>query len=486
VKPGLPVSRSTALLAASCFGVFCATAEAQSVMDPAQAFEQENYLEVIRLLSAREPDPAALRILALSYFHEGDFDQARPQLERALETAPTDLELNVALLDVLLADRNYGRAGQIADRLQQLGAGEAAAFGYARIALANGERARAIDLLRSLVNEAEAPYASRAADILIEVLYEEHEYGEAYEVAQTALQREPESPFVYRFARIRPDPTASSQFSADLAYRLVYDDNLTFPDDPFGSGKEDFGHVLTADLLYQRPFGKTWHFYAQGHALQSFYNDLDEFNQTRLTGSVGIGQQGERLGWLVPLEVDHDRVDGDAYRTSAAALPGVNLQIGRGYATHVFVRLQSDDYQDSSFAEEDRSGSVTGAGAVLLGQLSPRLQLRTYVEFNRYDTDGVYWERDELVGFLFGEFEITSRWMVGLAMRYSDEDYDNARPAFAERQQDESTEFYLVLTHRFSNHWRWRGQVSHIDHKSNIPIFDYERNVYSFSVAWEF
>jgi hypothetical protein len=123
---------------------------------------------------------------------------------------------------------------------------------------------------------------------------------------------------------------------------------------------------------------------------------------------------------------------------------------------------------------------------VLLGQLSPRLQLRTYVEFNRYDTDGVYWERDELVGFLFGEFEITSRWMVGLAMRYSDEDYDNARPAFAERRQDESTEFYLVLTHRFSNHWRWRGQVSHIDHKSNIPIFDYERNVYSFSVAWEF
>jgi tetratricopeptide (TPR) repeat protein len=438
------------------------------------------------LLEPQQASPDARRILALAYFHKPDFDLARPALEKALSASPDDVELNGALLEVLLADRDYAGAAAVAARLGELGADDPAAFGTARIRLAEGERETAIDLLQGLVQTADPVLATRAADVLIETLYQEHRYDQAYEVAQTAMQRDPESPLAYRFAQTQPDPVTGALFSVDLAYRFEYDDNVTFPDEVFASGEEDFRHVLMGDLLYRHPLGNGWLLYAQGHALQSFHNDFDEFDRTRLTGSVGVGFQGQRFGWRLPLRVEHDRLDGDSWRTTVAALPGLSMHFAQGFLGQLYGRVQSDDYEDVLLLQEDRSGDVTGAGVLLAGNVTPRLQVRSYLEFNRYDTDGLYWERDEIVAFVYGEFEFSSNWVAGLAFRYQDEDYDNARPVFAERQQVESKELYLNLTHRFAENWWWRGQISLIDHTSNIPVFDYDRNVYSFSIVWGF
>lgn len=454
--------------------------------EAAEAYQEEDWRFVIELLEPEHAEPGARRLLALAYYHVQDYDRALPMIEAALTTSPNDAELNGALLEILLADRAYERAGVVAGRLGGLGAPEAAAFGRARIQLARGERETALSSLQDLVYTAPPEVAVRAADLLIELLYEDQRYGRAYEIAQAALGRAPDSALAYRLARIQPDPASGGGFQANLGYRFEYDDNVTYPDEIFASGKEDSRHVLMADVRYNRGFAKGWRFYAEGHAFQSFHSDYSEFDQTRLTGTLGIRQQGERFGWRLPLEVYHDRLDGDSYRTSLAALPGVSMNFGPAYLGYLYARLQSDEYEDSVFFEEDRSGDVSGVGLLLDGRISPRFQLRGYAEFNRYETDGAYWARDEWVAFVFGQIELTSRWIAGIALRYQDEDYDNARPVFAERQQDESTELYLNITHRFSENWHWRGQVSHVDHKSNIAIFDYDRNVYSISVVRDF
>jgi len=348
------------------------------------------------------------------------------------------------------------------------------------------DRKQAMRHLRTLVETAEPAVATQAADLLIESLYDEQKYGEAYEVAQIALRRDPDSALAYRFSRIPPDTQPVPDFSFDLGYRFEYDDNITFPDDEFASGEEDFRHVLMADLLYQRPFADNWSFYAQGHVMQSLYNDFDQFNQTRLTGSVAIGQQTQKWGWRLPIEATHDRLDGDSYRTSVAAVPGVYLQFGINYFSHLYLRLQRDDYEYFDFPDEDRSGDVTGTGVLLVGQVTDRWRLRSYLEFSRYDTDGLYWERDEITAFLMTEYEFATDWVAGLAIRYQDRDYDNVRPVFSQRQQDEVTDLYINLSSRFAEKWRWRLQVSLSDHQSNIPIFDYTRNVYSIGITREF
>ena len=152
------------------------------------------------------------------------------------------------------------------------------------------------------VAEAAPDLATRAADVLIEALLADQQSGQAYEVAQTAIRRDPQSSYVFRFSRIRPAERAGGEFSYDLGYRIEYDDNVTFPDEVFASGEEDFRHVLLADLNYQRPFGDNWSLFAQGHFFQSFHHELDEFNQTRLVGSAAVGQTGRKMGWRFPLE----------------------------------------------------------------------------------------------------------------------------------------------------------------------------------------
>lgn len=474
------------LLAGGYLCGYYSPAQAQLSAGAIEAYQQQNWELAIRRLESQKAEAGAMRMLALSYFHMLDFDRALPALREALLISPDDKELNSALLEVLLVERLYPEAASVAGHLENLGASDLAKFGKARIVLAQGDRRLAKDQLRDLVDQGNLEVSTRAADLLIEMLYEDEQFDQAYEVAQTAMQRYPDSALAFRFSWIPPSPSSGPGFSADLGYRIAYDDNVTFPDETIASNKEDFRHVLMADLLYERPFGNDWAFYAQGHFLQSFYHDLDEFNQTRIAGAAAIGQTNRKIGWRFPVEVSYDRIDGDSFRTSLITRPGFYIQFGNSFFSHFYARLQSDDYDLFRYVEEDRSGDVSGAGVLVVGQVSPRFHLRTYIEFNRYDTDGSYWERDEIVAFAFGEFEFIPNWVAGVAFRYQDEDYDNARPIFEERQHDKSKEFYLTLNHEFAEKWRWRGQISLIDHQSNIPIFDYDRNVYSFSIIRDF
>ena len=123
---------------------------------------------------------------------------------------------------------------------------------------------------------------------------------------------------------------------------------------------------------------------------------------------------------------------------------------------------------------------------MVAGTIASRFKIHSYLEFNRYETDGENWQRDETVAFIFAEYEFSPKWATGLALRYQKEDFDNVRPVFAARQQDDSKELYLNVTHKFVRKWRWRGQISMVRHESSIAIFDYDRNVYSISVVREF
>ena len=202
--------------------------------------------------------------------------------------------------------------------------------------------------------------------------------------------------------------------------------------------------------------------------------------------SAAIGRTGIKTGWRLPVEIEHDRIDGDSFRTSIAALPGFYVQFGGDYFSHFYARLQSDDYEFAYFAAEDKSGSVYGGGILLTGQVSARFKIHSYLEYNRHDTDGDNWQRDEIIAFAYGEFDISPKWVAGLALRYQKEDFDNSRRIFADPQENDSKEIYVNVTHQFTRKWRWRGQISIVNHESNIAIFDYDRNIYSFSVVREF
>lgn len=479
--------KASALLTGICLGfIHCAT-YAENPSEPIQTAQPQQIVS-----SNPEPqnaEPVDLREQALTYYRGMDYEQALPSLKEALQTAEDDIELNSALLDLLLEYGMTDEASKIADRLERLGATDMASFGQALVQLQeeHGDRVQAKKQLSALVYHSDdLVLAGRAADALLEELYNDKQFDTAYTIAQTMLGRDPDTAYAYRLSFIRPEVTASPGFSVDLGYRFDYDDNVAYPDEKFASGQGDYRHVFIADVLYDRSFGKNWNFYTQGHFLQSLYHEMDQFNQTRVSASVAIGQSGEKYGWRIPVEFNQDWLDGDSYRTSLITRPGFYAQFGTNFYSHFYGRLQNDDYDTFPYPEEDRSGDVYGGGILVAGQASTRFQLHSYIEYNHYDTNGEYWQRHEFIAFAYGEIEFSPKWVAGLALRYQKDDYDNARPVFADRQRDRSKELYLNLTHKFTPKWRWRGQFSMIKHGSNIAIFDYNRNVYSLSIIREF
>lgn len=477
--------KGSTLLAGLCLSVFHSNLQAQPSVETIEAYQDQNWQVAIGQLASQKDEPGAMRLLALSYYQSFDFEQALPALNQALLLTPDDIELNSALLDVLLAGQMNAEAVEVAAHLDQLGATGIAMFGQARVELLDGDRSLAKEQLHSLVDEADPELAARAADVLVEALYADHEYDWAHEVAQTIIQRNPDSPIAYRFSWFSPENPTPPGFRTDLGYRFEYDDNVTVPDTDFASGEDDYRHVLMADVLYEHPFADNWSFYAQGHFLQTLHQEFDQFDLTRISVSAAIGRTGVKTGWRLPLEIEHDRLDGNSFRTSLAALPGFYIQLG-DYFSHFYARLQTDDYEIVYFPEDDKSGDVFGGGLLFVGQVSTRFKIHSYLEYKRHNTDGLNWQRDEIVVFAYGEFDISPKWIAGLALRYQQEDFDNTRKIFAEPQKNESKEIYLNLTHQFTRKWRWRGQISMVNHESNIAVFDFERNIYSFSVVREF
>lgn len=476
--------RLTLLQAFCIFTLQPGAAVAQDNSVAAEAFDQEYYTTVIELLESNTGTAQSRRMLALSYFHLDEFEKALPLLNQSLAANRNDTEVVSALVEIEVANRNYDRANDLAKSLSA----NFAKFTEARIQLdqPEGNRTAAKEDLQQLIETGDLELALRAADTLIEAYLYDGQIESAHLVAELAMSKHPTGENSVRYAPFLRAGQEESSILYNVGYRFEYDDNVTFPEENLASGEADYRHVLLVDVNYQKPLKGNWELYALGNLYQSFHHNLDQFNRTKVVASAALGQNYRRTGWRMPLEITHERLDGDFYRTSLAAIPGFYIKFGENLFSHFYTRIQSDNYFEPLFANDDRSGNVLGAGILVTGQISRRFNLRSYVEFNRYDTDGAYWDRKEFTVFAQGEFEFIDRWTAGLAFRFVDEDYDNARPVFGNRQKDRSHELYLNITHRFLGDWRWRGQISLINHESNIALFDYDRNVYSFAVTREF
>ena len=185
----------------------------------------------------------------------------------------------------------------------------------------------------------------------------------------------------------------------------------------------------------------------------------------------------------MPLEITNDRFDGDDFRTSIRATPGVYVKVASKLFLHFYARLEDEDYEQFLSPIDSRTGDVTGGGILIAGTLTPRFSIRSFVETANYDTDGTNWQRDELTAYIYGEISLGEKWLLGLALRYRDIEYDKVRTPFLQTQADESKEGYINLARSFGQQWQFRTQISHINHDSNVAVFNHERNVYSISIS---
>ncbi len=466
-------------------------AGAATLEEAQQAYQAQHWEEAARILQQLTLDEDGAILLALALYRQQDFDAALPRIQEALQTAPDHLDLNRAQAEILIADRQWDQARNAIGKLQDLGAADEAAFHLARIDAAEGNIRSAEAGYRRLLTAADPALAQRAGAELVEMLQVAGNHRQAYRYAAQSSARDPDSFLSHRFEKIRPGSTEPARpLRYGYGYRVEYDDNVALlPDNFFVFGNtddDDIRHVLHGDLIYRKPLGQHFSFFAEGHLSQSIHHDNSRFNLTRASAVAGVGQSWQRWGWRLPLEYRHDRFDGDAFSSTAVVTPGIYLKLAGELFLHFYGRYEDHDFDQVITTFDDRSGDTEAYGVLLSGRISPRWGLRSFVEHNDIDTDGSNWVREELRAYAFADYQLSPAWRIGFGARYVDADFDNLIVPFIQSRDDEGWDYYASINYRFRNQWRVRAQLTVVDHDSTLPLYEYDRNVLSFGISRDF
>ncbi len=461
-----------------------------------QAYADRDWSSVVQILENTATTADDQRLLALAYYQQKDFDNAQPRLWQAVTQWPNDRKLREALLETWLARGDHASALAYLNDHSAADDDPNTWFARMRIALAQNDPTEARRQLDRLLQQDNARLAQEAAAEYIEYAQAQGQHTDAYQIAQQALARDSDSFLSFRFRQINDvsatEESQSSPWKFTLGYRLEYDDNVALlPDSLLPSGdadadEDDFRHVVTADVLYQQALGGNWQVFGEARATQSIHHQASEFNFTRLNGLLGTGQSFNRWGWRLPAEISHDRFDGDSFSTTFTVSPGAYFKITQNFYTHVYGRYASSDFDQVAFPEDDRSAETYGGGLLLAGNITRRWTVRAIGEYLDFDADGSNWDREEIQGYLYTEYSLTPDWSVGAGARYTDIDFDNLNIPFLSTRADESWEYYLSSGYRLAPGWFLRGQLTFVDHQSNIEAFDYERLVASIGISWRF
>lgn len=458
----------------------------------AAQFSQENYEEVRALLDrpgARPLSPRASRLLGLTQFHLLDYAAARPLLGQALQRAPDDRSVRLALVEVLLA---YDEADEALELLQPALAADAARAwllaGRVHAELEQPEQAREAFARAVRLDRGQWLAAQRGLALLAAAS------GETTRVAEIAAAVEARAPNSFEafelreLAQQRGQPVPPLRWSA--GYRLESDSNVALdPDDPAVvldvADEADIRHVLSADLNGHLSLSGRWSLFAEAHLYHGAHQDLNDYDQTRQNYVLSLGWSGARYGVRLPLELTWNHLDGENYRTAQALTPGAYVTFDNGVLLYGYGRYLINDYDEAVDAAEVRSGELGAAGAVLVWPLAgDRLQLRLSAEAGHDATDGANWERDELALGIHMDFEPAPSWRLGLGYTARKHDYDNLHDVYLVRREDEAGTWFAEARYAITPSWELLLQGTQVDWGSNIDIYDYERRVLALGVRW--
>lgn len=444
----------------------------------------------------QRPAPSVRRLLGLTYVSLLDYDRALPLLQQSLAEQPDDRPVRRALAGVQLELNRPARARVLAEPLLAADADAATWYLWGRIQEASAAPVQAEEAYRKALLEADSELYQAAAVRLSRLYLRRGEVAAARRLADSALQRDPQSLDAETLRLLIADLPASMDrdrpVDLTLGYRLEYDDNAPLAPDRGAvigdDDTEDFRHLLYADLLARQDLGGGFRLFGEAHLSRGWHQDLDAFDFSRQNYVASLGWDRANVGLRLPLEYFHARQDGDRVLSRWSLTPGVYYRFNEGVLLYGYLRLDDNDYTNpDDIAVEDRSGEARSWGALLrLTGADGRGQLRAIVEYGSDDAEGANWDRERLRLYLYGSYRLSERLLLGVGGEYLDDDYDNRHDLFGDTRDDRLGAVFALLDYRPGRHWGLQLQLSHQTADSSLAFYDYDRTVISAGVYWRF
>ena len=482
-------------------GAFC---EESPALKGIEQYKQENYEEAIELLKeARAEDPASSLVafmLGMAYKRVLQYENALPHLEAALSLEP---KIREAVLELAFV---YFRLNQDEDAEKWLSVAKSEnMFPAKRLFLEGlifqkqGKTEEAVAAFEAA--KAEDPSMTQSSDYNIALSWiKAKKLKNAREKLQAVVLEDPNSD-LSEFAR-RYQTLLDKQIADFRSLRLTfgvfgqYDSNVVLKSSDSSSASnvsnEDSAALATNLRLNWLPqlegpllFNAQYSFYGRFHNNHSTSHDTVA-NSIYIAPGYSFGDTALNLTG----RYTHSMLRDPGYKHYSSEFnigPMLRTILNEEHILEVYAGYSFKENAKAALAaEEERDGERLSAYISWIWGLSRGTFLNLRYEFSDENAEGQNWKNQghRMAGSLSLPIGDSLKLQVGGDI-FSQE-YDSRHTTFGKTRKDMVYQGFTGLTWNFYKSMRLVSQFTYTRADSNIAIYDYDREIYSLGLEYDY
>jgi len=464
-------------------------------------YKQENYDEALPLLQkARKEDPSsslAAYYLGITYKKLQNYKEAKMHLIDAVSLTPKIKEALLELIETLY------QLGETKEAQKYIAIAETekikeaqTAFLKGLILLKEGKNLEAVEAFKSAKQFDGS--VSQAADYQIGLAYlKEKRFKEAKSVFKDVMVLDPNSnlaDFSDEYVKaIKRKEEAEKPYRITAGAYGEYDTNVLLkPSDTTVAanitGEADWREVYTGLGEYRLKMTDRFSVTPQFSFYRAHENNIGILNVTSYTVTVTPNYNIDKGTIGLPVGYNYTDVGESKYLTTLSATPTLNYLLGKTNMAQATFKYQKNDFtRPAIIPDENRTSNFFAGG---LGWYHFFAENKgffgAHYELDKDDTKGSNWR------FLGNRFDATvlypfwEKFRASLAGEIFLQDFDKTNSVFGKERDDQVYTVSSMLAYNFWKAAELQFRYTFVKDRSNIKVYDYNRNIFGLGLEYKF
>ena len=457
----------------------------------------EEALESFLKVSGDEPKSSvAAYFLGVTYKNLQDYEKAEKHLKEAFNLEPRVKEailelaevqfkldkLSEALTIVAVAEGEGVRPGQTA-------------FLKGRILAEKGDNLAAIESFEK-AKELNSGLV-QGADYQIGLLnLKQGKFEKAAGIFNAVLVKDPNTEMA-AFAKYYLDKINRREKEGDplqLSFGLYfqYDDNVVLrPGDTSAvsiTDDDDYKEVLTAGVEYLPETSGPWDYNLQYSLYLSNHHSIETHDVMSHTFVLVPSYKLENGTFDVAVSYNHNWVDYEEYLRTISISPAYTRMFGTRHVLQTSLSFQNKDFLVApSSIDEDRDSDEIGLNLNWYYYFAENKGYFNLVyKLNKEDTDGDNWEYIGNRAIATVLIPYNEKTQVSLSGEVKYQDFQNLHTTEGKERRDITYKATSLLSYKLYRLADLQLMYVYIRDNSNIAAYDYDRQIFSAGVGWNF
>ena len=464
-------------------------------------YRQENYDEALSLLQkARKEDPSsslAAYYLGITYKKLQNYKEAKTNLIDAVSLTPKIKEALLELIETLYQLGETKEAEKYIEIAETGNIKEAqTAFLKGLVLLKEGNNLGAVAAFEK-AKELDSS-VSQAADYQIGLAYlKEKRFKEAKSVFRDVMVLDPNSnlaDFSDEYVKaIKRKEEAEKPYRITAGAYGEYDTNVLLkPSDATVAanitGEADWREVYTGLGEYRLKMTDRFSVTPQFSFYRAHQNNIGILNVTSYTVTVTPNYNIDKGTIGIPVGYNYTEVGESKYLTTLSATPTLNYLLGKTNMAQFTFKYQDNDFSRSPIIpDEDRNSNFYAGGLGLYHFFAENKGFfGAHYELDKDDTKGSNWR------YLGNRFDGTvlypfwEKFKASLAGEIFLQEFDKTNSIFGKERDDQVYTISSMLAYNFWKAAELQFRYTFVKDKSNISVYDYNRNIFSLGFEYKF